>query len=134
MEDASACFCAIDKTNCDTFASLKPHNSFSFSPIHFNSPCLSPIAAFSTMDGMVFSSLSPPPHSFTPPMTCSLSIHSLNRVRFFFCVFRFGIFLFFFYFGNFFLRQPKYPKVTERYPSNPKYTRFRAHISNTRCV
>ena len=28
-------------------------------------------------------------------------------------------------------RVPKYPKVTERYPSNPKYTRFRAHISNT---
>ena len=28
-------------------------------------------------------------------------------------------------------RVPKYPKVTERYPSNPKYTRFRARISNT---
>ena len=31
-------------------------------------------------------------------------------------------------------RVPKYPKVTERYPSNPKYTRFRAHISNTLCL
>ena len=28
-------------------------------------------------------------------------------------------------------RVPKYPKLTERYPSNPKYTRFRARISNT---
>ena len=31
-------------------------------------------------------------------------------------------------------RVPKYPKVPERYPSNPKYTRFRARISNTLCL